>query len=254
MTEFDLKRFGEIVRARREQLGYQQEEMPDRGGPSSTTMSQLERGLLRRPSAKTLRKLDVGLSWSPGSAATTLHGGNPREASDAKHPEPVLGDTRPQAPRADWPAVGSLAELPGYPSSFDHLFIEWSRNRDNMIHAEMQYALMRGINPVAARGELEEAARAYDAFNTGDGWNPPWFTAPKKHDLIGAQSSEEQSTEGGQDGLESASQSAAPSPVDKSKKNPDELADEGESASARLGAAVEVGRPKLQVEDVSEDA
>ncbi len=61
-------------------------------------------------------------------------------------------------------------------------------------------------------------------------------------------------TEGGQDGLESASQSAASSPVDKSKKNPDELADEGESASARLGAAVEVGRPKLQVEDVSEDA
>lgn len=149
--------------------------------------------------------------------------------SEANHPEPQLGAPRPQAPRADWPAVGSLAELPGYPSSFDHLFIEWSRNRDNMIHAEMQYALMRGINPLAARGELEEAARAYDAFNTGDGWNPPWFAAPKKHDLIGAQPSEEQSTEGGQDGLESASQSDAPPEGNKDKKIGEQLANNGES-------------------------
>ena len=152
--------------------------------------------------------------------------------SEANHPEPQLGAPRPQAPRADWPAVGSLAEPPGYPSSFDHLFIEWSRNRDNMIHAEMQYALMRGINPLAARGELEEAARAYDAFNTGDGWNPPWFAAPKKHDLIGAQPSEEQSTEGGQDGLESASQSDAPPEEDEGKKSPDELADKGQAGPA----------------------
>ncbi|MFC6129805.1 hypothetical protein [Mycolicibacterium llatzerense] len=61
-------------------------------------------------------------------------------------------------------------------------------------------------------------------------------------------------TEGGQDGLESTSQSDASPEEDEGEKNPDELADEGESASARLGAAVEVGRPKLQVEDVSEDA
>lgn len=38
------------------------------------------------------------------------------------------------------------------------------------------------------------------------------------------------------------------------EKNPDELANEGQSASARLGAAVDVGRPKLQVEDISKDA
>lgn len=60
--------------------------------------------------------------------------------------------------------------------------------------------------------------------------------------------------EGGQDGLESASQSDAPPEEDEGKKSPDELADEGQSASARLGAAVDVGRPKLQVEDISEDA
>lgn len=83
MTEPDLKRFGEIVRRRREELGYQQEEMPDHGGPSSTTMSQLERGL-GNPSAKTLRKLDAGLSWTLGSAAATLNGGEPIAMSSPK--------------------------------------------------------------------------------------------------------------------------------------------------------------------------
>lgn len=64
----------------------------------------------------------------------------------------------------------------------------------------------------------------------------------------------QQRMEGLRHALEVASQSAAPAPVDKNEKNPDELADEGESSSARLGVAVDVGRPKLQVEDVSKDA
>jgi len=50
--------------------------MAAHGGPSSTTMSRLERGIAP-PSAKSFRKLDVGLSWEPGSAKRTLNGGDP---------------------------------------------------------------------------------------------------------------------------------------------------------------------------------
>lgn len=77
----DLTRFGQIVRERRERLGRQQDRMTDYGGPSSTTMSKIERGDLSHPSPSTLRKLDTGLEWQPGSAATTLAGGTPHELS-----------------------------------------------------------------------------------------------------------------------------------------------------------------------------
>lgn len=51
--------------------------MPDYGGPSSTTMSQIEHGNLDKPAPATLRKLDTGLDWESGSARRTLHGGEP---------------------------------------------------------------------------------------------------------------------------------------------------------------------------------
>lgn len=225
----DWDALAEAVRNRRSQLRKTQAELQEDGGPSTAKIREVENRRTTALSTSKRRDLERALRWTIGSVDAVLGGGEPTPLpAELNHPEPQLGAPRPQAPRADWPAVGSLAELPGYPSSFDHLFIEWSRNRDNMIHAEMQYALMRGINPLAARGELEEAARAYDAFNTGDGWNPPWFAAPKKHDLIGAQPSEEQSTEGGQDGLESASQSDAPPEGSKDKKISEQLANDGE--------------------------
>lgn len=76
MTERDLVRFGGIVRARREELGLQQEEMRIHGGPSSTTMSGIERGTAA-PSPLSLRRLDTGLQWEEGSAKHTLDGGEP---------------------------------------------------------------------------------------------------------------------------------------------------------------------------------
>ena len=77
MTKRDLVRFGSMVRGLREDLGLQQEEMKAQGGPSSTTMSGIERGVIVDPAPSTLRKLDVGLRWAPGSAAATLDGGDP---------------------------------------------------------------------------------------------------------------------------------------------------------------------------------
>lgn len=77
----NLARFGQIVRSRREELGIQQEDLDQYGGPSSTTLSRIERGIAP-PSAKTLRKLDVGLRWATGSAARTLDGGEPAPSTE----------------------------------------------------------------------------------------------------------------------------------------------------------------------------
>lgn len=80
-----MRRFGQIVRSRREELGIQQDEVIEHGGPSSTTMGRIERGSDSDPSPKTLRKLDIGLSWHPGTAKHVLGGGDPQplEPSEA---------------------------------------------------------------------------------------------------------------------------------------------------------------------------
>ena len=77
-------RFGRIVRSRREQLGIQQEDLDQYGGPSSTTLSRIERGVAD-PSAKTLRKLDQGLRWASGSAKRALDGGEPTPLDSVAH-------------------------------------------------------------------------------------------------------------------------------------------------------------------------
>ena len=69
--------------------------MDDHGGPSSTTMSRIERGVAP-PSAKTLRKLDAGLDWESGSAKRALDGGDPTPLlGGVKLPAPSIGDSNP---------------------------------------------------------------------------------------------------------------------------------------------------------------
>lgn len=94
---------------RREELGIQQEEMDDHGGPSSTTMSRVERGIAP-PSAKTLRKLDAGLQWQQGSAARALEGGDPTPlmpGTVTDKPLRPIGQTTQSYPTAD---VASLVD------------------------------------------------------------------------------------------------------------------------------------------------
>lgn len=83
MTETapDLKRFGEIVRLRREELGLRQDQLPE--GPSTTALTGIENGR-SMPAAVTLRKLDSSLRWEPGSAKRTLEGGQPTPLSEAR--------------------------------------------------------------------------------------------------------------------------------------------------------------------------
>lgn len=76
--EPDLLRFGKMVRARRAVLGLTQEEVSALGGPSDTTFTKIENLEWRPGRAATLKKLDAGLKWEPGSSARILYeGGDP---------------------------------------------------------------------------------------------------------------------------------------------------------------------------------
>lgn len=90
--------------------------MDDHGGPSSTTMSRVERGIAP-PSAKTLRKLDAGLRWQQGSAARVLEGGDPTPLMPGTVTEKPLrptGQTTRSYPNADTASlIDSLNSIAG---------------------------------------------------------------------------------------------------------------------------------------------
>lgn len=68
----------EAVRARRADLGLTHDDVATAGGPSDTTLSNLEQGRLSTVANVTLRRLDTALQWEQGSAARVLAGGSPR--------------------------------------------------------------------------------------------------------------------------------------------------------------------------------
>ncbi len=72
-----LLRLGTLVRKRREELGLNQDDVAERGGPSDKSQTRIERGQAPRPTAKTLAKIDLALEWTRGSAAAVLAGKAP---------------------------------------------------------------------------------------------------------------------------------------------------------------------------------
>ncbi|MET7769733.1 helix-turn-helix transcriptional regulator [Nocardia sp. NPDC005366] len=79
------KRFGRIIKERRDELGLTQMQIGDLGGPSAPTIRKIEDGDASI-STHTLNKLDAPLRWCPGSAARTYAGGVPSEAPDLDSP------------------------------------------------------------------------------------------------------------------------------------------------------------------------
>ena len=77
MVESELERFGRLVADRRKALALTLKQLSEAGGPSDVTTGKIERAAIEEPSARTLRRLDAGLRWQSGSAARTLHGGDP---------------------------------------------------------------------------------------------------------------------------------------------------------------------------------
>lgn len=83
----DFERFARIVKARRDALGLNQEQVSANGGPSSTTFTNIENLRWRPGRAQTLQRLDIGLRWEPGSAARVLYeGGDPTPQETAAPP------------------------------------------------------------------------------------------------------------------------------------------------------------------------
>lgn len=73
----DWARLGRAVKQRREQLGLSQDSVHQAGGPSDVVVARIESNEPPRPSKGSIRKLDVGLRWAPGSAQRVLNGGEP---------------------------------------------------------------------------------------------------------------------------------------------------------------------------------
>ncbi|QIS15226.1 MULTISPECIES: helix-turn-helix domain-containing protein [Nocardia] len=80
------KRFGRIIRERRDELGLTQIQIGDLGGPSAPTIRKIEDGTATI-SISTLNKLDGPLRWVPGSAARTYAGGTPTADEPADPPQ-----------------------------------------------------------------------------------------------------------------------------------------------------------------------
>lgn len=75
-----MRALAQAISERRATLRMSQLAVYESGGPSNTTIALLERALGPLPRATTLRRLDIGLRWRPGSARDVLQSGDPRVA------------------------------------------------------------------------------------------------------------------------------------------------------------------------------
>lgn len=96
-----IEHLAAAVAERRKQLNLTLDQVKEAGGPSDVTTGKIEKALIPDPSARTLRRLDVGLQWLDGSAARTLSGGQPVPAEDI----PSARTSTPSAVDADADSV-----------------------------------------------------------------------------------------------------------------------------------------------------
>jgi len=79
----DLQNLADHVKARRADKDWTQLDVYNQGGPSNSTLTAVEDARTPEPSRSTLRKLDAGLQWEPGSAKAALAGEAPAALGDA---------------------------------------------------------------------------------------------------------------------------------------------------------------------------
>ena len=104
----DWANLGEQVRDRREELGLTQEDVAQKGGPSTATQREIERGKPMRKRPAIYRKLETVLRLREGSAMKALLGGQV-EPLESDSPAP-----RKRARYAD-PALQHIWDTPGVP-------------------------------------------------------------------------------------------------------------------------------------------
>lgn len=86
----NAQHLGEHVLRRRAQLEASQLDIHGNGGPSNTTLTQIENGLLNDLTRTTAKKLDEGLLWEPGSARRVWEGGEPTPLGPRRRDEQWL--------------------------------------------------------------------------------------------------------------------------------------------------------------------
>ncbi|MDV6275409.1 helix-turn-helix transcriptional regulator [Rhodococcus erythropolis] len=84
----NFARLGQQVQQRRLELGMSQVDLWQAGGPSNSTITNIENGTAKTISPATRKKLDRGLKWAPGSADRILEGGEPMELRQYLASEP----------------------------------------------------------------------------------------------------------------------------------------------------------------------
>jgi len=104
--EPDLHNLAEHVLARRRAKDLTQMDVWKLGGPSNSTLTAIEAARGPAPSRSTLRKLDRGMNWSPGSARRVLLGGNPATEDDIRDMGQGLAKLIPSDPALD-PGLGT---------------------------------------------------------------------------------------------------------------------------------------------------
>lgn len=89
----DLKNLARHVKARRDQKGWSQLDVwKENGGPSNSKLTEIEAARPPAPARSTLKKLDLGLQWTPGSARRVLEGGEPTPIQDVTETVALAGN------------------------------------------------------------------------------------------------------------------------------------------------------------------
>ena len=104
----DWSNLGQQVRDRREELGLTQEDVAQKGGPSTATQREIERGKPMRKRPAIYRKLETVLRLREGSAMQALLGGRIEPVEDDK-------PAARKRPRYADPALQWIWETPGVP-------------------------------------------------------------------------------------------------------------------------------------------
>lgn len=94
-----MQRLGHAVQQRRAQLSMSQVEVWRAGGPSNSTMTNIEGAKPLPVHPKTLRKLDTGLRWPPGTAYRILHQSSTAPGHTPEHrPHAAASETSTAVP------------------------------------------------------------------------------------------------------------------------------------------------------------
>lgn len=140
------------------------DEVKGRGGPSSTTMTNLTGGTLGSIARSTLRKLGDALGWPDGVEIELV-------SADLGERQLALARVRASEPKRGArtrgeDSVGSRADV---------IFNSWARHAIAALGLELEYADLRGVDQEAARAELWDALSMAQQAGKGErAFIPAW--------------------------------------------------------------------------------